>query len=148
MPRRKVGTCTRLDNCTRQQPNAQEIQPAHEPPNVRLFCRPRLRALPKSGGTVSDANYIMTGKSTLLLMTNVFPHARDISSAIIGHIDMVESAMLRRKISSSPMKTLFFVTVSFDENSFADTPGIKAQLSHALKKNDSLVIFVDSFDDL
>jgi hypothetical protein len=106
-----------------------------------------LARLPESGGTVDDANYIMTGKSTLLLMTNVFLHTRDISSVITGHSDVVESTMLRRKISSSPMKTLFFATVSFDANSFLDTPGIKARLHHAAKKNDPQVIFVDSFVD-
>jgi hypothetical protein len=46
----------------------------------------------------------VTGKSTLLLVVDVSPHARNMSRSITSYVDAIERAMLRRKISSSSMK--------------------------------------------
>jgi len=49
-----------------------------------------LRALPESDGTCGDANCIVTGKSTLLLIADVYSHARDIPGFIASHVDAIE----------------------------------------------------------
>src|ERR1700733_13418815 len=101
---RKVGPCARLDDCACPQLNAQETRNTHEPPSVRLFCRPRLRALPESDGSHRDANCIMTGKSTFNADDRICPPARHFS---LHHQPCPSRSNLRccaAKFASDPMK--------------------------------------------
>jgi hypothetical protein len=89
----------------------------------------------------------VTGKSTLLLMIDAAPHARDISRSVTGHVDAIARAMLRRNTSTSSLKQLSYCVYVLRRKFIRKQTKIKTQLHHALAKNDCSVIFVDYFDD-